>query len=475
MKKRPILFSLIAAAAFSLMSCGGGDDSGNIDTDDDGNIVFNNVNITFTNVITGTDNEYLTQLVNQFNEEYKGQIRVQASASQPADIYDNLPVATSYKRNPDVMLIHAERVLQFAGQTNSDGTSKYFRELEDIMELAKIELNAEDFPEQVWSNMQINGHQYGIPFDLHMAGIYVNTTILDELGLDMPETREELIAAAQAAMAKGYSGLPLSNGYPDTYAYINGFFNYGGKQILVEGDEGFDENLTLSDGTVVPAQPGVYYKNATLNAVKSFGEFFFGENKISEPALATDSNLNAFYNGKSLFCFDGIWLLNDVIKYSNNNDFEFDVIPANVMYNSTANPEYTGDIYTNGHIFVMPKNSSGGEKDSRQQASMEFIKWMLEHSASWAKSGKIAAYAPARETEEYKAIDYLDGFGEISDFRAIQANKYTYSAFSPSQQVNTFVMNSKTMPTDEQINEKIKQYYDEGVSLVKQDISGGSN
>lgn len=475
MKKKIAL--LVALPLLALSACGGGNGGGGdgeMSIESGGEIVFKKVSITFSNVITGTDNTYLTTLVNQFNAEFKDQIKVQATAVQPADLYDNLPTTTSYKRNADVSLIHAERVLQFAGQKGSDGKSKYFRELEDIMDLAKIQLNGEDFPTQVWSNMRLDDHQYGIPFDMHMAGIYVNKTMLAELGLSMPTNRAEIVNAAKAAIARGKKGLPISTGYPDTYSYINGFFNYGGKQILVAGDEGFDVDQKLSDGTVVPAQPGVYYKDACFNAVKSFGELIF-EDQISESKLAVDSNLNSFYNGNSLFCLDGIWLLNDMIRYSQGGNFEIGVIPASLLYKDDSNTEYTGDIYTNGHIFVMPKNNIGGEKTARQQASMKFISWMLEHSADWAKSGKIAAYKPARETEEYKNIQYLDGFGTIDKFRCLQANRYAYAAFSPSQQVNTFVMNSNSMPSDDAINEKIETYYNEGISLVKSDISGGSN
>ncbi len=474
--KKGKLFVGSMLCVFALAGCGGGGSTqeGEISIDSSGGeITFKNVNITFSNVITGTDNSYLTTLVNQFNTEFKGQIKVTANAVQPADLYDNLPTTTAYKKNADVALVHAERVLQFAGQKNSEGTSKYFRELEDIMDLAQIHLDSKDFPTQVWSNMRLDDHQYGIPFDMHMAGIYVNKTMLAELGLDMPTNREEIVLSAQKAIQKGYKGLPISTGYPDTYSYINGYFNYGGKQIVVEGEEGFDPEQKLTDGTVVPAQPGVYYKDACLNAVKSFGDLIFNDH-ISDPKLAVDTNLNEFYNGRSLFCLDGIWLLNDVIRYSKAKNFEFDVIPASYLYKEASNTEYTGDIYTNGHIFVMPKNNMGGEKVARQQASMKFISWMLDHSADWATSGKIAAYGPARETPEYKAIGYLDGFGAIEKFRCLQANRYAYAAFSPSQQVNTFVMNSDAMPSDDAINEKIAQYYKEGISLVKSDISSGN-
>ena len=43
------------------------------------------------------------------------------------------------------------------------------------------------------------------------------------------------------------------------------------------------------------------------------------------------------------------------------------------------------------------------------------------------------------------------------------------------QQVNTYVMNSDSMPSDSAINEQIAKYYQEGISLVKSDIAGSGN
>ncbi len=121
MKKLALLF-IAATSLMALAGCGNKSEGEIIINE--GDITFKNVNITFSNVITGTDNSYLTTLVNQFNTEFKGQIKVAASAVQPADLYDNLPTTTAYKKNADVCLIHAERVLQFAGQKNDEGTSK---------------------------------------------------------------------------------------------------------------------------------------------------------------------------------------------------------------------------------------------------------------------------------------------------------------------------------------------------------------
>lgn len=474
MKRKLYLLGFAALlATVGATSCGG-NSGGEMDVDEDGTITFRNVRLTFQHVITGTDNTYLTNLVNEFNNEYKGQITVTQAPVQAADIYGNLPLTTSNNRNADVMLIHAERVLQFAAQQESDGTSRYFRELDDIMDLANVHLNAEDFPADIWNNMSYDGEQYGIPFDMHMAGIYVNTTMLEELGLEMPETREDIIECAQAAIAAGKQGFPISNGYPDTYFFINAFLNYGGKQMLEAGDEGFDENQKLSDGTVVPAQPGSYYNDASFKAGDSIRDLMYGENKISETQLATDAGISAFRSNNALFTCDGIWLLSDVVADAERNNFEFDVIPMSTLFNSTANPDYKGVNYTNGHIFVLPKHTLGGETKARQQASMVFIDWMLKHSADWAASGKIPAYAPAREEEAYTSLPYLDGFGDVDSFVAMQANRYTYSAFSPSQQVTTAVMNADHELTDDELRGYVAEYYQEGIDLVKSDMSGGS-
>ena len=471
MKNKKFIAALALIATFSLASCQ--PEEGTMDIGNDGEITFRNVRLTFSHVITGTDNTYLTNLVNEFNQEHQGEIFVTQSPQEPGTLYSNLTTTTANNRNADVMLIHAERVLQFAAQEDSDGTSRYFRELDDIMEMAKIELNPTDFPQGVWDNMQYNGEQYGIPFDMHMAGIYVNKTILNELGLPMPETREDIIEAAQAAIAKGYEGFPIANGYPDTYFYINAFFNYGGKQIVTEGEDGFDPDQKLTDGTLVSYQPGCYYNDATYKAADSIRELIFDE-EISDNQLAVDQGVNLFRQGNALFTTDGIWLLNDVIRSSEQNNFELGILPMNTLFNSTENEDYTGDVYTNGHIFVMPKHTLGGDTVARQQASMVFIEWMLEHSADWAASGKVAAYGPARDTEEYKALPYVSDFGNIDDFVAMQANRYTYSGFSPSQQVTTEVIASAERPSDQQLRDWVDEYYLEGINLVKSYMSGGA-
>ena len=147
MKNKLFLFGSVALlGALAATGCGG--QEGTMDIGDDGEIVFRNVSLSFQHVITGTDNTYLTALVNEFNQEHQGEIRVQAAPVQAADIYTNLPITTSSNRNSDVMLIHAERVLQFAAQ-QENGSSRYFRELDDIMELAQVELDPNDFPADV--------------------------------------------------------------------------------------------------------------------------------------------------------------------------------------------------------------------------------------------------------------------------------------------------------------------------------------
>ena len=163
----------------------------------------------------------------------------------------------------------------------------------------------------------------------------------------------------------------------------------------------------------------------------------------------------------------------DELDYE-EDEFEFDVLPMSTLFNSTANSGYKGVNYTNGHIFVLPKHTLGGETKARQQASMYFVKWMLEHSADWAASGKIPAYAPARKEEAFTKLPYLDGFGEIDSFVAMQASPYTYSAFSPLQQVTTAVMNANHELSDDELNTYVDKYYQEGIDLVKADMSGGS-
>lgn len=73
--------------------------------------------------------------------------------------------------------------------------------LEDVTEEAAKYKS--DFAEGPYSMMQVDGKTYGLPQDTGPLVYFYNQKAFDELGIKVPETKDELIEAAKTAAASG--------------------------------------------------------------------------------------------------------------------------------------------------------------------------------------------------------------------------------------------------------------------------------
>lgn len=97
-----------------------------------------------------------------------------------------------------------------------------------------------------WSSTVYNGRNYGVPYGSNATALYYNEDILTEAGVDVPETWDELRAAAQALTTGTRSGFCLSmiNTEEGTFTYLPFLWGNGG-DIPDIGAEANIEALTL--------------------------------------------------------------------------------------------------------------------------------------------------------------------------------------------------------------------------------------
>ena len=104
-------FAALAAMGIALTSCGGGngggaggggsiDDDpvfdGELEYDDDGEIIYDNVEVTMWSIIGDPDLTIHKKLVEKFNDEYAGQIYIKLVSQAHADYYPALE--TTWKK-----------------------------------------------------------------------------------------------------------------------------------------------------------------------------------------------------------------------------------------------------------------------------------------------------------------------------------------------------------------------------------------
>lgn len=73
--------------------------------------------------------------------------------------------------------------------------------MEDVT--SEAEQYSKDFAQGPFEQMQIGGKTFGLPQDTGPLVYYYNKAAFDELGISVPKTQDELIAAAKTAAAKG--------------------------------------------------------------------------------------------------------------------------------------------------------------------------------------------------------------------------------------------------------------------------------
>ena len=215
---------------------------------------------------------------------------------------------------------------------------------------------------------------YGIPFQRSTVLLYYNADLLEEAGLEPPETWDELAAAAQQLTTEGRWGILVPNSWP--YWVFQPFAIGAGQNIVSESDtEVFFDN----EGVVSALQFWLdlfQQYQATPEGVQS--------NWGDAPGL--------FASGEAAMIIHSTGSLPSIVQ---NADFEFGV---------SGVPGRDGGFYTvtgGGNLYLV----SDVDEATAQQAA-DFVAWLTspERSADWSiRTGYIATRMSALETEAWQA------------------------------------------------------------------------
>ncbi|MCC5950286.1 MAG: extracellular solute-binding protein [Nitriliruptoraceae bacterium] len=166
------------------------------------------------------------------------------------------------------------------------------------------------FPEDV-ANVLVasDGEQFGTQAFANVPGMYVNLDLLDELGLDLPTTRDEFEAAMDAAADAGFvpfTGVAADGGAGEFN--VMPFFASQGWSFADPTGDGLREALQIQQ---------TWLDNGWRSANDSTG------------FVATDN----FLAGDHLFAQDGNWQLSN---YIDNAPFEWDVLTIPDLFDGAA-------------------------------------------------------------------------------------------------------------------------------------------
>lgn len=379
--RRSVLKGLSAAGTVGIAGCLGGDNGGEaVEIEDE-------VTIQFWEYFGGTEQDEITQLVDEFNEEHD-EITVELSNVPFDEFFDALFTAVASEDAPHVTTYW----MSFANYMVDQGA---ISPIDDF-----IEVTLEDYYESARPAMQVNDEIYSLPMDVHGHGLYSNDTVLEEAGVeeipdDWDSFQEACNMIAENTEARPFVGM-LNN---DAASAVRAYFN-----ILVQSDdphlveETNDSWEVLYDETVGGVEAAEVLHDIT-------GSYNWDSSDLSDP----DERLNLFLSDEVGFFLGGNWMVNDLQNEEGEiyDDLEFTFSKPYVF------PGGGQATFAESTGYFFP--ADGSHTDEERTAAVRFAEWITQNNPLWAETaGHLPAAIDVGESEAVTSTEYYADLGIVS-------------------------------------------------------------
>lgn len=314
---------------------------------------------------TGHDAENLQEFIDDFNEDPTQTIKINLSLK--TNFETAFGTAISVGRQPDLLIWDRFNTPLYAEED-------FLLPIEDMM--AEDGISSSIFQAQAYNELNYNNHQYGLPLDLDIWGIYVNNDMINDYNAKnteqvvIPTTWDELYDTAEKLTVRDNNSIKIA-GY-STQDLHEHFFKY-----------------LVSTGTDLMGNDG--YPNYDTQEVKDVLDYF---KKLYNANLSTSAT-----NSKESFRNERLAMINQPVYYSSYlkeyaPDLDYTFIPQ---------PKYKIDAGVNGGMIggygiALPKALERYQTDSykeKQALAWDFMKYWLTDTNVQLKWSKISNTLPA--------------------------------------------------------------------------------
>lgn len=364
--RRALLGGTAAAAALGLTGCSGltpGSESAG--------------SLSFWNLFGGGDGLRLTQMTDAYAAANPDIDFSSVTLAWGNPYYTKLSLATLGNKPPDVAVSHLTRAKTLIAANLLDEIKP-----ED---LARHGLDAANFSSRPWQAGLVDGKVYAIPLDTHPFVMFYNTEIcqkaglLDASGALIPLDSPEKFTAAMEAAKKvtgAYGGvIAMDNEAPTPWRTFQSLYSQLGGEVLA--DEGTQVVLDDAKATQVLT---------FLQGLTSSG--------LMPASIDYQGSIAMFANGQCGFYFQGEWEISTFQE-------------AGTPFSMTTFPNLYGGatgyaVQADSHALILPRRA--GRSQEKLDRSLEFIKFMLDQSKTWAEGGHVPAWKPFLDSAEFKAL-----------------------------------------------------------------------
>lgn len=339
------------------------------------------IDLTFWHAMGSTNGKALDAMVDDFNTQYAGKIKVKAQFQGTYDDEVNkLKSAQMANQGPDVIQVYelGTRFMMDSGWTTS---------MQDYIDADKWDVN------QIEPNLAayytVSGKLNSMPFNSSTPLLYYNKTAFKEAGLDPenpPKTFDEIIASSKKLQKVDESG--------NITRYAYGMYTYGwwfdelmDKQLLPAFDNG--------NGRTGAPTKVTFDSNGGGAKILSVWNKLLKSGTMPSYAMNSDNCSSAFVNGKLAMYANSTAGLTATLA-AVGDKFEL-----GTGYFPSIDASSKGGVSIGGASLWMMKN-----KDSRvERAVWEFTKFMVsaKEQAYWnTKTGYFPITTAAYDEPVYK-------------------------------------------------------------------------
>lgn len=335
------------------------------------------VTLAYWNGLTGGDGPVMKKLTDDFMKE-NPKIKIKTTTIAWDEYYQKLPAAVSNGKGPDVGIMHVDTLATNAAR-------KVIDPVDDVAQA--LDLKQEDFIDVVWKAGVYDGKRYGIPLDIHPAGLYYNKTVLEKVGADpekAPTNLDEYMTILDQCKSKGIQGMWVSALSAMGLLAQTLVYQYGGSMIHENGGSvGFGDEPSIK----------------AISWLKSLID-----DGYSPKNAAGDGDYVSFSNDKGAFMFNGPWM---VTPLNENKKLKWGCAPVPQIGDQQA-------TWAGSHNFVLPRQQSPDE--NKAQAARTFINWLSQHSLNWADAGMVPARRSVREDSGFQEKTSVLEFAKQIDY-----------------------------------------------------------
>lgn len=419
-------------------------DDGDIVYDNNGNIVFDNVEIDMWSVTTGVDANTQDEIISEFNTMYEGLINVNTMHISRYDMETLLNATMEFDREnaPDIVFSHSHR----ANEYDERG---WLMPIDQVAAKAKIAIDETDYVPSLLSAVQFKDHYYGLPQDVHSTFVQVRLDILEKNELPIPTNYQELVDVSETAIELAAAGNLWIRGensegktwdewrkanmnetyYPFPIAFgdmwVHEFLGY---TAAIQNGAAIIDEAGYPAWNSAEAEAGLQILRDWINPT---------DTSVNEYALspslgsAYDVGDAPFMSGDAIFKLNGPWNYPTELEMwerelrDDGGDENVVNMPLSRLFALNPDAAYADYVKGEGHAFMLTQTDSR----TKQAASALFADWMVNNAGiEWARRGHLPALKSVENSTLYQTDSdydkYIVNYGSSSNYVVIQPTPY---------------------------------------------------